>query len=228
MKDVELYEQLFAIRPGLLVHDLHPDYASTRYARERAAREGLGLLAVQHHHAHMASCMAENGLRRADVIGVTFDGTGFGTDGAVWGGEFLVGGLPDVPSRGPPALRRDAGRRTGDPRALADGGWPTSWTPRPAIRSLPARIAASELRLVERMLERQFNTPLTSSAGRLFDAVAALAGVRDRVSFEGQAAMELEWLAAATSAAKALIRSSCRRRVTARRRKHRWSSTPGR
>ena len=89
-KMVALYEELFAIKPRLLVHDLHPDYASTRYARERGEKDGLRLLAVQHHHAHMASCMAEHGLTEK-VIGVSFDGTGYGTDGAIWGGEFLVG-----------------------------------------------------------------------------------------------------------------------------------------
>lgn len=86
-RDIALYEQLFAIRPECLVHDLHPDYVTTRYARDRATREGTGLLAVQHHHAHMASCMAENRLDR-EAIGVAFDGTGFGTDGAVWGASF--------------------------------------------------------------------------------------------------------------------------------------------
>jgi hydrogenase maturation protein HypF len=89
-RDIALYEKLFAIRPRWIAHDMHPDYASTRYAIKRAAAEGIGLIAVQHHHAHLASCMAEHGLDRP-VIGVSFDGTGYGTDGAVWGGEFLVG-----------------------------------------------------------------------------------------------------------------------------------------
>ena len=89
-KDIALYQQLFAIQPRVIVHDLHPDYASTRYAVERAEDEQTTRLAVQHHHAHVASCMAENGLVEP-VIGVAFDGTGFGTDGTIWGGEFLVG-----------------------------------------------------------------------------------------------------------------------------------------
>ena len=88
-RDIALYEQLFSLRPAVLAHDLHPDYA-TGYARRRAAEEGLPTIAVQHHHAHMASCMAEHGLMEP-VIGVTFDGAGYGTDGAIWGGEFLVG-----------------------------------------------------------------------------------------------------------------------------------------
>src|SRR5439155_18513160 len=90
VRDVELYEQLFAVRPECVVHDLHPDYVTTRYAQKRAAERGIRLLPVQHHHAHLASCMAEHGLTEP-VIGVTFDGSGFGTDGAIWGGEFLVG-----------------------------------------------------------------------------------------------------------------------------------------
>ena len=89
-KDVALYEQLFAERPAIIAHDLHPDYASTRYAIGREAREGIIRIPVQHHHAHMAACMAEHGLT-GPVIGVTFDGTGFGLDGKIWGCEFLIG-----------------------------------------------------------------------------------------------------------------------------------------
>ena len=192
-----LYEELFAIKPQLLVHDLHPDYASTRYARERAARpKALPLLAVQHHHAHMASCMAEHGLTEP-VIGVSFDGTGYGTDGAIWGGEFLVG---DYRQFRRAAHLRYVGMPGGDQAIrepwrmalahLLDAGGDRR------DRCWQARCRQSALRTVRQMLERGFNTPLTSSAGRLFDAVAALAGVRDRVSYEGQAAIELEWLAA--------------------------------
>src|SRR5262249_9981960 len=107
VRDIDLYEELFALQPEIIAHDLHPDYASTRYAMQRASRErerpeearqpilrSLTLparqIGVQHHHAHIASCMAENGLDQP-VIGVAWDGTGYGTDGAIWGGEFLVG-----------------------------------------------------------------------------------------------------------------------------------------
>ncbi len=193
VKDVTLYEQLFASKPQLLAHDLHPDYASTRHAQERAATEGLTLLAVQHHHAHLASCMAEHGLTEP-VLGVTFDGTGYGTDGAIWGGEFLVGDYRQVRRA---AHLRYVGLPGGD-RAVRE-----PW--RVALAQLldagegsdilERRLPRSALRTVEKMLSRGFNTPLTSSAGRLFDAVAALAGVRDQVSYEGQAAVELEWLA---------------------------------
>ena len=155
---------------------------------------GLNGCAVQHHHAHMASCMAEHGLDEP-VIGVTFDGTGLGTDETIWGGEFLIG---DYQGFRRAAHLRPVGMPGGDRAVrepwrmavsyLADAG-------RGNLR-LDARLDSSALRTVRLLLERRFQTPLTSSVGRLFDAVAALAGVRDRVSHEGQAAMELEWLAA--------------------------------
>jgi hydrogenase maturation protein HypF len=191
-KDVALYEQLFAAKPAAIVHDLHPDYASTRYARQRAA-DGVECLPVQHHHAHIAACMAENGLVEP-VIGVAFDGTGFGLDGAIWGGEFLIG---DYRGFRRAAHLRYVGMAGGDQAIrqpwrmaaahLLDAG--------EDLDLLRARVPSGMLRTVRTMLERQLHTPLTSSMGRLFDAVAALAGVRDQVSYEGQAAIELEWLA---------------------------------
>jgi hydrogenase maturation protein HypF len=192
-KDVALYEQLFGIAPQVIAHDLHPDYATSNYARNRSARLGTPLLAVQHHHAHLASCMAENGLDEP-VIGVSFDGTGYGTDGAVWGGEFLVGDYRTFHRR---AHLRYVGLPGGDrairePWRMAVSHLADAHAELPELR---ARLLPVELRTVERMLARGLNTPRTSSAGRLFDAVASLAGVRDRVSYEGQAAIELEWLA---------------------------------
>lgn len=193
-KDVALYQQLFAIKPEIVVHDLHPDYATTRYARELAAQTGTPLLSVQHHHAHMAACMAEHKIHEP-VIGVTFDGTGYGTDGAIWGGEFLIGDYR--------RFQRAAHLRyvamPGGERAIRE-----PW--RMAIAHLrdadsdfapiAARLLPNQLGTIVKMLERRLNSPPTSSVGRLFDAVAALAGVRERVSYEGQAAMQLEWLAA--------------------------------
>jgi hydrogenase maturation protein HypF len=192
VKDVGLYEQLFDIEPALLVHDLHPDYASTRYALTRAT-PSVRLLAVQHHHAHMASCMADNGLNEPG-IGVTFDGTGYGTDGAVWGGEFLVG---DYCAFRRAAHLRYVGMPGGDrvirePWRMALAHLTDAQADAPALAE---RLSPEAVRTVMRMLESRFNTPQTSSIGRLFDAIAALVGVRDRVSFEGQAAIELEWLA---------------------------------
>jgi hydrogenase maturation protein HypF len=192
-RDVKLYEQLFQVQPKRIVHDLHPDYASTAYARRRAAEEGITLLGVQHHHAHMASCMAEHGLKEP-VIGVSFDGTGFGPDGAIWGGEFLVGDyatyqraahLRYVPMPGGDAAIREPWRMA--MAHLLDADCDDG--------ILHNRIPEPSRKTVRQMIQRGFNTPRTSSAGRLFDAVAALAAVRDHVSYEGQAAIELEWLA---------------------------------
>lgn len=198
-RDITLYEAQFGIAPGAIVHDRHPGYASSAYARARAAETGVQAIAVQHHHAHVASAMAEHGLIEP-VIGVAFDGSGAGDDDTVWGGEFLVGDAS--------AMSRAAHLR---PVALpgADQAVREPW--RMALAHLrdtglsPARVAASvgatRVRLIERMIERQLNTPMTSSAGRLFDAVAAMAGVRARVTFEGQAALQLEWLARDAGAA---------------------------
>jgi hydrogenase maturation protein HypF len=188
---VEHYERLFAIRPELIVHDLHPDYASTRYARERQGT--IPLLGVQHHHAHIASCMADNGLDEP-VIGVAFDGTGHGTDGAVWGGEFFTGDyrgfvraahLRYVAMPGGEQAVREPWRMAA--AFLADAG--------EGDDLLRNRMPASALATVRLLIDRRINARMTSSVGRLFDGVAALAGVRDRISYEGQAAMELEWLA---------------------------------
>jgi hydrogenase maturation protein HypF len=191
-RDVELYEQLFAVRPEVIAHDLHPDYASTGYARRRE-QAGVQLVAVQHHHAHMAACMAEHGLL-GPVIGVSFDGTGYGTDGAIWGGEFLFG---DYRGFRRAAHLRYVGLPGGDaairePWRMAVAHLKDAGAENAALR---VRTAPREYRLIETMLDRRLQSPPTSSAGRLFDAVAALAGVRDRVSYEGQAAVELEWLA---------------------------------
>lgn len=184
-RDIALYESLFDFEPEALVHDAHPDYASTRYARTRGERDELPLVSVQHHHAHVVSCMAEHGLEGA-VIGVAFDGTGYGTDGTIWGGEFLaadatgferVAHLRAVPLPGGDRAAREPWRM-----ALShaiDAGID------PPEDANPTVVA---------MIEKRVNAPLTSSAGRLFDAVASLIGVRQRTSYEGQAAMELEWL----------------------------------
>ncbi len=193
---IEHYERLFTIKPELIVHDLHPDYASTRYASQ--LDDSLPRLAVQHHHAHMASCMAENGLDEP-VICVAFDGTGFGTDGAIWGGEFLTGDyrgfrraahLRYVAMPGGEQAVREPWRMAA--AHLIDSGQSEA--------SLSDRVPTAAQATVRRMIERRLNTPSTSSMGRLFDGVAALAGGRDRVSYEGQAAIEFEWLASGCNA----------------------------
>lgn len=192
---VDHYERIYRIAPRRIVHDLHPDYASTRYAIDRARRSGLELLAVQHHHAHMASCMLEHRLE-GPVIGVCFDGAGLGLDGTLWGGEFLVGGY------------REASRVAHFRQVRMPGGDVAAREPwrmavahmmsageDPARSDVAGRVGAEYVGTALAMLKRPFNAPLTSSVGRLFDAVASLTGVCDRASFEGQAAMRLEALA---------------------------------
>jgi hydrogenase maturation protein HypF len=202
-RDILLYEQLFSIDPAQIVHDLHPDYASTGYAQQRAlSSSGLvegnqSLIAVQHHHAHMASCMAEHGLNEP-VVGVTFDGTGYGTDGAVWGGEFLIGDYKAFHRAG---HLRYVGMPGGD-QAIREP-WRMAVAHLRDAGHFPGKFMSGlppgHTRTVEKMLERGIRTPMTSSVGRLFDAVAVLAGLRQHVSYEGQAAMELEWLASAVA-----------------------------
>ncbi len=185
---------LLEVKPALVACDLHPDYLSSRYAEE----SGLPLVMVQHHHAHLASCMAENGLD-GDVIGIIFDGTGYGTDGTIWGGEFLVGGyggfqraghFKPLPLPGGDAAVREPWRMAMSYlyQSLGEAAFAID---HPVARVLPEQ----ERALFVRMLQRRINSPLTSSCGRLFDAVAALLNIRHMVSYDGQGAIELESLA---------------------------------
>jgi len=194
---VEQLERTFRVVPEAIVHDMHPGYLSTRYAREQATRKGLPLVAVQHHHAHIAACMAENGLTgEKPVIGVAFDGTGYGSDGAIWGGEFLIADYASFRRaahlRYMPLPGGDAAIRRPCRVALA-----YLWAAGiPWDESLPpvAAAPAAERAVLERQLQRGLQTVPTSSMGRLFDAVASLAGVRQTVNYEAQAAIELEML----------------------------------
>ncbi|GAC1602819.1 MAG: carbamoyltransferase HypF [Myxococcales bacterium] len=198
LASIPQYEALYGIAPRRLVHDLHPDYASTRYAIERAAREGVELVAVQHHHAHMASRTAENGLR-GRALGVCFDGMGFGPDGTLWGGEFLLGDCARVErvAHLAPVAMPGGEQATREPWRMAVAHLRAAGV---ELGPLAARAPAQALRTVDRMLDRSFNAPLTSSMGRLFDAAAAIANVCDAVSCEGQAAIRLESLAATAPA----------------------------
>lgn len=185
---------LLEIIPQQVACDLHPDYHSTRSAEDT----GLPLARVQHHHAHLASCMAENGLD-GNVIGIIFDGTGLGDDGTIWGGEFLTGGYDGylraghfrpVPLPGGDTAVREPWRMTLSWLYQAQGE-AVFTLDHPVARHLPP----ADMKLFARMLQRGINSPLTSSCGRLFDAVAALLNIRRIVSYDGQGAIELEALA---------------------------------
>ena len=188
--------RLYAFRPAAIAHDAHPDYASTRWALAAAARTGATLVSVQHHHAHLAACLAEHGLE-GPALGVTWDGTGYGDDGTVWGGEFLLGDAAAFvrvahlrPFRlpgGDAAVREPRRSAIG----LLAGALGPSWTSRDDLAAVRA-FTPRERATLARMIERGVSSPVTTSAGRLFDGFAALLGLAERSTFEGQAAMRLE------------------------------------
>jgi len=184
----------FEIVPETVVHDLHPGYLSTSWAKEWASERGLRLIAVQHHHVHIAACMAEHGIEDP-VIGLSLDGTGYGTDGRIWGGEVLVSRLDRfdrfahldyMPMPGGEAAIREPWRMALG--ALHAAGFDIESPELLMILGAEEK----EVRVMRRMIERRLNTPLTSSCGRLFDAVAAVVLGRGVVDYEAQAAIELE------------------------------------
>ena len=190
------FERLFDIHPEILACDLHPDYLSTEYARRRADEDGIPLLQVQHHHAHMAACMSDNGLNEP-CIGLLWDGTGLGTDGTSWGAECLIGDYRQ--------FRRAASIR---PIPLIGGDRAAEEPFRVAMAML--REAGcddreyrfgrpdTELGFLRKQLDAGLNCPLSSGMGRLFDGVSALLGIREISGYEGQAAILLEAAAAET------------------------------
>jgi hydrogenase maturation protein HypF len=193
---VEHFEKLFRVKPVAIAHDMHPNYLATRYALERAERENIPTFSVQHHHAHIAAGMAEHGLNEP-VIGISFDGTGYGEDGAIWGGETLVADYQNYQRAAHleyfPLPGGDASIKKPARTALAllwslGLDWDEHLAP-------VNEFCAEDLVTLRVQLEKKINTPQTSSMGRLFDAVAALAGVRQKVNYEGQAAIEFEALA---------------------------------
>jgi hydrogenase maturation protein HypF len=187
------FQSLMRIEPDLLVHDLHPDYPGSRYAQSQKELPSIG---IQHHHAHAVSCMAEHGLD-GPVIGLTLDGNGYGPDHTVWGGEVLLADfhtferlahLSTVEMPGGDAAIQEPWRMAVSHLYRAYG---------PEYKDLNLAILqdhADKITLIEQMIDKSINSPLTSSCGRLFDSVAALLGMRHTVSFEGQAAAELEML----------------------------------
>jgi hydrogenase maturation protein HypF len=191
----EYLQKILEIDPKIIAYDLHPGYLSTKWALQQTSRTLVG---VQHHHAHIASCMAENHLDGA-VIGLALDGTGYGADGNIWGGEVLVAGY-DKFTR---AAHLEYAAMPGGEAAIRE---PWRMAASYLMRSLGAEFRGMNLPFLEevdpkkiafalRMIERQVNAPQTSSCGRLFDAVASIAGIRQKVDYEGQAAIELEMAA---------------------------------
>lgn len=183
-QQIKHFERLFDIKPGLIACDMHPDYMSTAYALERSEDEGIALVRVQHHHAHLASCMADNELNEK-LIGLIWDGTGYGTDGTVWGGECLVGDYEGFERFG--SIR---------PIALIGGDRATKETDRVAyalLRESGCDVSGFENAAVYgKMLDSGLNCPLSSGMGRLFDGLAAILGIKSRCSYEGQGAVLLE------------------------------------
>ena len=187
------FQSLLRLEPDLLVHDLHPDYAGSRYA---SRQKKLPAVAVQHHHAHAASCMAEHGLD-GPVIAVTLDGNGYGPDGTVWGGEILLADyhmyercahLSTVEMPGADAAILEPWRMAASHLYRAFGAECINMN----LRLIHEH--GDEISIIQQMIDKSINSPLTSSCGRLFDTAAALLGLRHTVSFEGQAAAELEML----------------------------------
>jgi len=194
-ESLRVMERIAGCRPDTVACDLHPAYWTTRLAEEIPHRE---IIPVQHHHAHVVSVMAEHGLW-GEVIGIAMDGTGYGPDGTAWGGEFLlaaeahyrrVGHLRPYPLPGGEKAVREPWRAAASLLREAFGG---EWTV--VARRLPLGVHEEKFVVLENMMARGFNSPLTSSLGRVFDGVAAVLGIRQAVSFEGQAAMELEAVA---------------------------------
>ena len=189
---IEHLERILEIQPEIIAYDLHPDYFSTKWALQQ---RGAKLVGVQHHHGHIASCMAENHLK-GEVIGFALDGTGYGTDGHIWGGEVLIADycrfqraahFEYVPLPGGAVAIREPWRMTVSDLAHHFGR-EFLGVDIPFVRQLDT----PKTNLILQMIEQKINSPLTSSCGRLFDAVAALAGIRQQVNYEAQAAIELE------------------------------------
>lgn len=202
---LQLYRRLFDFQPAVIAIDKHPDYLSTQLGRSIAADEGVRLIEVQHHHAHIAACMVEHGLplNTGKVLGVALDGLGYGEDGSIWGGEFLLADyqgferlayFQPVPMPGGAQCMREPWRNT-LAHLLTTVGW-EQVAEKYADVDIVRFLQSKPLKTLQTMVERGLNSPLSSSAGRLFDAVAAALDIcRDSASFEGQAAMELEAVA---------------------------------
>jgi hydrogenase maturation protein HypF len=191
---IALWRRLFRLAPRALAHDLHPDYLSSAEARRLAREDGLPAFAVQHHHAHLAACLAEHG-REGPAVGVIFDGTGLGTDGSVWGGEVLLGDAAGFERRGHIRAVRLPGaeRAIRRPDRMALSHLLAAAPSRGDLHGFAARaLAPEEALIVRKQVAGGFNAPFTSSAGRLFDAAATLLGAGPSARYEGELAAVLE------------------------------------
>lgn len=219
---IERYITLFAVRPRQLVADMHPEYLSSQYARERSCRDDVPLVRVQHHHAHLAACMADNNLPldHPAVLGIVLDGLGWGEDGSAWGGEVMLldyrnykrlGSLQPMPLPGGSQAIRHPWRSC---FAQIDMtlGWDQCRAEFDALELLDF-LQEKPLTLLQQMVEQGINSPYSSSCGRLFDAVAAALGLcRERVSYEGQAAIELEALSDTATTGAGYAFSTCHKK----------------
>jgi hydrogenase maturation protein HypF len=207
-KNLDLYRSMFNFRPQAVAVDMHPDYLSARLGREQAQTEEVPLAEVQHHHAHIAACMAEHGvpLVSPPVLGIALDGLGYGADGTLWGGEFLEATYagfarlacfrPVAMPGGSQAVREPWRNAFAHLHAL---GWERVRSEFENI-DIVRFLAGQHVDVLQAMVEKNLNSPPASSCGRLFDAVAAVLGIcRERASYEGQAAIELESLAMSAS-----------------------------
>jgi len=191
---IDHFQRMFAVAPELVAHDLHPDYLSTQYALDL---DDLELVGVQHHHAHLAACLAEHGVMEP-AVGAIFDGTGLGADGTVWGGELLVGDLRGYERAGWlwPVRMPGGAAAVRQPWRMAAAWLREALDAEPPVpAALGGTVSVSDWHAVSRIARVPELSPLTSSIGRLFDAVGVLCGAPARVSYEGQAAVELEALA---------------------------------
>ena len=189
---IDHLERILEITPEAIAYDLHPEYLSTKWAMKQ---DHLPRIGVQHHHAHLAAVMAENGID-APTIGLILDGTGYGLDGTIWGGEVLVGDACDFERHAwlQPLPLPGATAAIKHPWRMALAALYAVFGPEARTLDLPllAALRPEDITLIFRMIDRRINTPLTSSCGRLFDAVSALLGVRSEIQYEAQAAIELE------------------------------------
>jgi hydrogenase maturation protein HypF len=195
-QNVEHLSRLFRIQPEIIAHDLHPNYFTTQWALwTQRSKSNTKLIPIQHHHAHIAACMADNKLDNCNLIGLSFDGTGYGTDGTIWGGEVLLASYADfervahleyLPLPGGDSATRNPWRiAVGYAEALG-----LDISELPFLESLESQA----VEIVRQQVQKNLNTPQTSSMGRLFDAISSLIGIRNQVTYEAQAAIEMEVL----------------------------------